>query len=463
MLYTTKEDLLKNIKGIIDIQKGGDVSIANKEALKNKAIDKIVYNAVFNSDTNLRDISRWLVRAAGNALGNVSSSIQSLYDAMGRREYKGFTVPAINIRGLTYDVSRAVFRAAKKNNATAILFEIARSEIGYTGQRPVEYTTAVIAAAIREGYEGPVFIQGDHFQINHKKFQANKQAELTTVRNLIKEAIEGGFYNIDIDTSTLVDLSKPNLTEQQRLNFEYAAELTAYIRSLEPKGITVSVGGEIGEVGKKNSTIDELRAFMDGYNKTLKTKGSGLKGISKISVQTGTSHGGVVLPDGTIADVKLDFGTLKTLSNAAKDEYGMSGAVQHGASTLPSDAFGKFPETDTAEVHLATEFQNMVYDNSIFPADFKKEIYELLKDKCRDEWTEGQTEEQFIYKTRKMGFGPFKQKFWDLPENIRGKIGQDLEDKFDFLFKKLNIVNSKEIIKKTIQPVRVELPMPQGS
>lgn len=133
MLYTTKEELFNNIKGIIDIQKDGTVSIINKDALRTKTIDKIVYNAVFNSDSNLKDISRWLIWSASNALGNASSSIQSLYDAMGRREYKGFTVPAINIRGLTYDVARAVFCAAKKNNAAAIIFEIARSEIGYTG------------------------------------------------------------------------------------------------------------------------------------------------------------------------------------------------------------------------------------------------------------------------------------------------------------------------------------------
>ena len=153
-----------------------------------------------------------------------------------------------------------------------------------------------------------------------------------------------------------MDLSKPNITEQQRLNFEFAAEFTSYIRTLEPKGITISVGGEIGEVGKKNSTVEELKAFMDGYNGTLFAKGKGLKGISKISVQTGTTHGGVPLPDGTIAKVKLDFDTLKNLSRVAIDEYGLSGAVQHGASTLPADAFDKFPETGTAEVHLATEF-----------------------------------------------------------------------------------------------------------
>src|SRR5262249_43300677 len=159
------------------------------------------------------------------------------------------------------------------------------------------------------------------------------------VKKLIAEEIGAGFFNIDVDTSTLVDLSQPNLDSQQRLNYERAAEITEMIRSLEPAGVTVSVGAEIGEVGMKNSTVEKLRAFMTGFERSLAARGHDLEGISKISVQTGTSHGGVVLPDGSIADVKLDLGALEALSKAAR-EYGMAGAVQHGASTLPSTAFG---------------------------------------------------------------------------------------------------------------------------
>ena len=460
MLYSTKADLLNDLKGIVDIQKGGTIKIIDKDTFRNNKIDTLIYNAVFNKEAAIKNISRWLIRGCGNQLGIVSSSIQSLYEAIGKKQFKGFTVPAINIRGLTYDVARSIFRAAKKNHVGAFIFEIARSEIGYTDQRPVEYASAILAAAIKEGHEGPVFIQGDHFQINAKYYEKDKDAEINKVRGLIKEAIEAGFYNIDIDTSTLVDLNKPTLTEQQRLNFEFAAEFTAYIRTLEPKGITISVGGEIGEVGKKNSTIEELKAFMDGYNSTLSAKGKGMKGISKISVQTGTTHGGVPLPDGTIAKVKLDFDTLKNLSRVAIDEYGLSGAVQHGASTLPPDAFDKFPETCTSEVHLATEFQNMIYESSVFPKDFKNEIYAFLREKYASDRKEGETEEQFIYKIRKNGFGLFKERFWNLPSDVRNKIGEELEAKFDFLFKKLNIIHSKEIIKKTIKPVEIQLLTP---
>ena len=101
--------------------------------------------------------------------------------------------------------------------------------------------------------------------------------------------------------------------------------------------------------------------------------GKGVVGISKISVQTGTTHGGVVLADGSIAQINLDFNTLKTLSETARKEYGLAGAVQHGASTLPAEAFHKFVECETAEVHLATEFQNMIYNSEHFPAELQEE------------------------------------------------------------------------------------------
>jgi len=215
---------------------------------------------------------------------------------------------------------------------------------------------------------------------------------------IIAEAIANGFYNIDIDTSTLVDLSQPDVKKQQYNNYIACAKLTHFIRQIQPRGIMVSVGGEIGEVGHKNSTPEDLRAFMEGFRESLR---KGLIGISKISVQTGTTHGGVVLPDGTIAQVKLDFETLRTISRIAREEYGLAGAVQHGASTLPAEAFHKFPETETAEVHLATEFQNMIYDSRHFPKDLKAKMYDWLKVNAANERKEGETEEQFFYKTRK--------------------------------------------------------------
>jgi len=381
--------------------------------------------------------------------GVYPSSIHEFYMARGRGEFKGFTVPAINLRSMTYDLSRAIFRVAQKNKSGAFLFEIARSEIGYTNQQPIEYASMVLAAAIKENYSGPVFIQGDHFQVKANKFKENPDKEIDSLKTLIRNAISSGFYNIDIDSSTLVDLSKPDLKEQQLLNYEICARLTRFIRSIEPKGITISVGGEIGEIGHQNSTPKDLHAFMAGLEEKM---GKNLLGISKISVQTGTTHGGLILPDGSIAQIKLDFETLMTLSELARREYGLAGAVQHGASTLPPEAFHKFVECETAEVHLATQFQNMIYESKHFPAEMKKRIYEWLKVNLRGEAKQGETEEQFLYKTRKKALGSFKAEIMGLPQETRDAIAAEIENTFDFLFKQLNVANTKALVKKYNTP-----------
>src|SRR4030095_12697719 len=92
------------------------------------------------------------------------------------------------------------------------------------------------------------------------------------VSDLALEAIGAGFYNIDIDASTLVDLDLPTLFEQQKTNYVLTAELTELIRKHQPPGITVSVGGEIGEVGGRNSTVEDLHAFMNGYLAEIKRR-----------------------------------------------------------------------------------------------------------------------------------------------------------------------------------------------
>lgn len=437
---------LKNAVSVI----GGKIQIHDNDALR-KTMDELVFQAVFaESDDAKRDLLIFIKEAA-KAAGAFPASIQGLYEELGR-EYRGFTVPAMNIRGLTYDTARAVFRKAMEKNVGAFIFEIARSEIGYTKQRPLEYSAVVLAAAVREGFSGPVFIQGDHFQLVRKNYLADPVTETSYVKGLIKEAVDAEFYNIDIDSSTLVDLEKQTIKEQQRPNFEKTAELAQAIREIQPAGVDISIGGEIGEIGGKNSSPEELRAYLDGFRETFRSAG---KGLSKLSVQTGTSHGGVVLPDGTLAKVKIDFDTLKTLSEIARKEYGLSGAVQHGASTLPEEAFDMFPKTRTSEVHLATGFQNIVYESTHLPEKFRNEVYAFIKQEYSKEWKEGQTEEQFIYSTRKKGFGPLKSKWWQLPGEVKEPIMKALEAQFGLLFEKLKVTQTMEIVKKTVKPVIV--------
>jgi fructose/tagatose bisphosphate aldolase len=428
----------------------GGVSVRDAARLRSEAMDRLANQAVFGG-TDEREAARWLIWELAQVAGARPASIHDLYLARGRGECGGFTVPAINIRMMAYDTARAVFRAARQGKAGAIIVEIARSEIAYTDQRPAEYVSVLIGAALREGYVLPLFIQGDHCQVNQKKYQADPGGEVGEVKKLIAEEVGAGFYNIDVDTSTLVDLSHPTLEEQQRLNYERAAEITAFIRAHEPDGVTVSVGAEIGEVGMKNSTVEELHAFMRGYETSLAAHGGALQGISKISVQTGTSHGGVVLPDGSMADVKIDLQALAALSKTAREDYGLAGAVQHGASTLPSNAFGNFPRIETAEIHLATNFQNIVFDHPKLPADLRDRLRRWVDENAAGERKSGDTAEQFYYKARKKAIGPFKQEMWSLGEDVRQAIAADLERTFAFLFEQLNVNGTEKDINRFVE------------
>jgi fructose-bisphosphate aldolase class II len=401
-----------------------------------------------------RNQARWLIWETALALGITPSSINDLYLARGKGAIaKSFTVPAMNLRVMAFDSARAAFRAGKKRSVGPLIFEIARSEMTYTDQRPSEYTASILAAAIAEGWKGPVFIQGDHFQVSPKKYAASPESEIRAIQDLIGEAVNDGFYNIDIDTSTMVDLSKKTVPEQQAVNSKLCADFTAFIRQKQPAGVQISVGGEIGEVGGHNSNEEELRAFLGLYADELKKMNPKAVGLSKISIQTGTSHGGVVLPDGKIAQVAVDFDTLKKLSLISRTSYGLGGAVQHGASTLPEDAFRKFPEYETCEVHLATNFQSMAFDH--LPPALRDEVYAWVREHCADERKEKDTEEQFLYKARKKGVGPFKKKFWDMPVENRRALDEAWEKQFGFLFGQLKVDDTRDILDKFIRPTPI--------
>jgi hypothetical protein len=205
-------EVSSKLKDCIEIT-DGRLEIKDKNTIRG-LIDDLIYEAVFNEDEEKRKTLQGLIIEIAKKMGAVPSSIQSLYEEMGKT-YPGFTVPAINIRGLTYDTAKIIFRKAIEKNVSALIFEIARSEIGYTKQRPLEYAAAVLAAAVKEGFVGPVFIQGDHFQLVRKYYKSDPDAEKNYIKGLIKEAIDAEFYNIDIDSSTLVDIDKPTEWSQR--------------------------------------------------------------------------------------------------------------------------------------------------------------------------------------------------------------------------------------------------------
>lgn len=295
-----------------------------------------------------------------------------------------FTVPAFNIRTLTFDASRALFRAAKKTNTGAFIIELARSEMGYTNQTPAEFADNIKKAAGTENFESAVFLQGDHF-----KLPKNTKEEIKELESLITQAIEAGFYNIDVDCSLL------SLEE----NIKQTNYFIDFIRKAQPKDIDVSIGGEVGEIGSENTSTEDLKKFLKG-----------VKGISKVAVQTGTAHG---------KGGEVDFELVKELGKIAK-EHGLAGVVQHGASTLPDDIFEKFPKSDVCEIHLSTGINQIIIDN----------LPDTLKSRIKS----------------KKDLGPLKQEILNIDKKYLDDIMEKLEKEFSFFFEKLKVIDTAELV-----------------
>ena len=458
MIHESIYELRRDLKAAvgIDDQTGG-VELLDAERIRADLIDTLVRDAVFGT-LSVKKFSRWLIWELGQLMGACPASIHELYMARAADVWSNRTVPAMNMRFATYDAGRAAYRAARRTQAGAFIFEIARSEMGYTFQEPAEFSTVLIAAAIKEGYRGPIFIQGDHFQVDGKKYRSDPEGALNEVRALVKKAVAAGYWNIDIDTSTLVTLEPPSLDAQQRENYLRSVSLTKFIRDLEPEGVTISLGGEIGEVGEKNSTVPELDAYIHGYKAALAELGD-YAGLSKISVATGTTHGGILLPDGSQADVAVDFDTLRDLGERARF-HGSGGAVQHGASTLPAALFSKFPETQTIEIHLATGFMNTFLDHPSFPEPLRAQMHTHLDAHHADERGADNSDLVFHLKTRKKALGPFKPELWGLPREQSQAIFAGVEDHYAFFFEKLNVVGTRRLVDQIVTPVAHHKPMP---
>jgi hypothetical protein len=83
-------------------------------------------------------------------------------------------------------------------------------------------------------------------------------------------------------------------------------------------------------------------------------------------------------------------------------------------------------------------------------------MYAWIRANAADERKEKDTEEQFLYKSRKKAIGPFKKAAWELPEAARHEIGVALERKFEYLFGKLRVQGTKSTVARFVRPVELQ-------
>lgn len=355
-------------------------------------------------------------------------SSANLYGKFIMGEERGFVVPAINVRTLTYDFAKLIFSMLSELKRKYVIFELAPTEAGYTNQTPQQFASSIVAGAIVAGYEGEIVIQGDHYQFSANKYALDAGAERMRLMGLIDESISVGYRNIDIDASTLVDYQRADISSQQKENVTETLALLTHIRTKYPDK-NISVGGEIGHIGDRNTIPEEIEYFLGKLKQVT-------NGINKVAVQTGTTHGGMIDESGKNISMPIDLELVGNLGISAK-KFGVAGIVQHGASTLPMDILSQLSSKNVVEAHLSTGWQNIFFDN--IAESLKQEMYGYIRSNFMSESNSIWTETEAIYRLRKKVLGPFKERIWSMSAEDKAPILEAWREFANQLFVAFNL------------------------
>lgn len=368
-----------------------------------KDISTLAFDASVSDNPDVKQAAIRAINEIADQLKIIAGSNTAFYDEKAEGKHQFFTVPAVNSRMVTFHTIRAAVKVADALQLPHIVFELALSEVGYTAQQKDEYAALVKAAYISLGITNrEIYLQADHYQFDPKKYAEDSTKEMQRIKDAVVKALENGVYNIDIDASKFETAdSKKSDRDNQAENARLTAEIFHFIRQYEREHqlpCVVSIGGEVGEVGGENTKYRQVNAYLELLHEHAQELGSGNeKGLSKISINVGSAHGGLRGPDGRPLDtVPLDFTAHHDLYMLGKDPMNPGKhvlPVQHGASTLPKNYFPLFPAMHVAEIHLATGFQDVVWDtiekeDSALFQKMKSLVLEKLGDKVAKHETE---------------------------------------------------------------------------
>lgn len=452
--------LCESMHGIIAANKEGGLDLLIPRMFRGEMVDRLAMTAAIGDSDEVRHLARIIIRSAAMSHNIWCDSIQPLYKVMSRGKTKPLTIPAFNMRGLTYFIARSIFRVARRDKVGPFIFELSPAEMYHTGQTPLEYTTAVLAAALREHYEGPVFMQGDHFSPDGIHFGSDPDSLGPDLESLIKDSIDAGFYNFDLNGIQLTESHNTNTDPDFSQQTENMVQNIELLNRLQPRNIVVNIGTGIANTADVNTSVNSVRKFLQSLADAIAE--SGLKtSVSKFKIQAGTSEKSVDDPDENAASKELDFSQLQALSDVVKNEFSLAGTVIPITSIESENVFNKLADCGVVEIHLGTELQNLIFDHSRFPAGLREEIHSFLETEYPDTRQPDWSDQLFYFKKRIRAWKHFKRTLWTLDHRTRSVMCSYLEDKFALLFEGLNLQNTQKLIKnnyKKMRPVPITIP-----
>lgn len=322
-------------------------------------------------------------------------------------------IMACNVR-MTKGVAKGIMRAAKDNDS-AVIFEIARSESdlsgGYTGMKPGDFYNEIVEVASEVGHDIYV-LHADHISI--KKGDGE---DLENTKKLIKHQIDAGFTSFAIDASHLFDFKGRDLREELADNIRCTTEMAEFINENIGER-TFGLEVEVGEIGKTDETGRVLTSPEEAVTFLSALKENGVD-PNLLAIANGSAHGNTIDENGNvIPQVSVDIPQTVAVADAIKNAGMNVRIAQHGITGTPRETINlHFPKGDILKGNVGTHWQNVFYDVAKV---FEPELFADMKEWVIQQYgpkNPGKPDEVVFVKNAKRAFKPFFDR--------TGKLGSD--------------------------------------
>lgn len=437
--------LQESLQGVVKLRQGSELRLLVPQMFRGELVDRFVYTSILGGTQKLRHLCSLILRSAALAHGIWCDSIHPFYKTLSTGRKAVMTIPAYNVRGLTYSIVRTIFRTAQKLNAGPFIIEISPHEMSFTQQRADEIGACVLGAALRENYFGPVFIQGDHFKIDAHRSQQEKLTDTNRMQSLISDAIGNGFYNFDIDATHSLTCEHQAGRDALQDHFERVARVCEFIRQAQPQGVTAAMGVEFGSMSRLLTQKDLVLREIDMLQSNLAAL-QVTPGLTKICFHLDSDTN--AMDNGLVPHISQSLSqevlsALSGLSVQLKSMLQIAGLEIHAGSGISHSVLDNLPSNGIVEVHLGTQIQDIIFDHPRFPIGLTEEIHSYLETHCSMDLQAQTSRDYFYYTARKKSWGPFKKAICSLDERTKAAILQDIEKEVSLNFELLRVAGQR--------------------
>lgn len=438
--------LCESMHGVIRYNQKDGFRLLVPQMLRGELVDRLAITAALGDSEDVKEMARFLIRASAISHNIWCDSVSPIFLGIGQGKYQGFTIPAINLRGITYYLARRVFHSARRQKAGPIVFQLSSSEMDITGQPPSEYVSCILAAALRENYSGPVFLQASRIGTRDQKTDSLDLPDIKPSA-LIADAIASGIFNLEFECSDDLDET---------------VKLISEIRMHQPDGVSIAVGCTIPLPKSRQTAVQELLGFVTG----LKTRLQDLKineSVCKINLVCNSDPMGSDFLDQDQMTGMLDFNRLGALSEILREQLGMAGPVLSSSHEIQADFFDQVATYKISELKMETWIQDLILNHDRFPTGLREEIRAYLETEYTHLRKADWSDQHFYNNLRSRAWKPYKKTLWSLDHRTRLTISNSFEDRIKLLFENLHVGLNKKLVNRLYKKIKITpIRIPEG-